>query len=428
MSSSNPHPVSIDTPMADPPPEFSVAQPPSTTSSSATPPQTSGQPVPVAPLGDLNYSASTNAILERMPKSVTTSAWEAARNAVLSTVQTSDNMPPPSSTPTAPALPPVPRGGRSGRGARPRGAASTAGEGSSRSPVSSTASASGLRGRGRRGGKRGGKRKRTRDDDMSSDGMGEDGEEGEGTDNGGYTALPTKSRSGRKIQRPTHFDPAKKTPSKRRGTYKRGPELGICRHCGRGAWTAGNKIVFCDGCQSAWHQFCHWPVITKEVIEEEGREFFCKECVGGKDGDIDFEKLRKGQGMTLEEVSQLEPVVPDRADENGTLQKKSYLQAVPPPLLIKLLIHASTLQPSLPLFPPIPDPSQTLLNGEKTGDAQNLDQSLSIAALYPPAGAGIALSTDSVDLGWLQDSDPEVFSHIYREDIATENAGVGVAA
>ena len=121
-------------------------------------------------------------------------------------------------------------------------------------------------------------------------------------------------------------------------------------------------------------------------------------------------------------------MVLDYANKEQLLQKKNYLQAVPPPLLIKLLIHASILQPSLPLFPPVSELSDALPNGEKVGDGHNADQSSSIAALYPPVGAGIALSTDSVDLGWLQDSDPEVFSHIYREDVATENPGVGVRA
>lgn len=69
----------------------------------------------------------------------------------------------------------------------------------------------------------------------------------------------------------------------------------MCRNCGRGHSPASNAIVFCDGCNGAWHQFCHDPLIGAEVVREVEREWVCSGCGGGR-------KV-VGEGWGVEEVS-----------------------------------------------------------------------------------------------------------------------------
>ncbi|KAL8747549.1 MAG: hypothetical protein Q9190_000588 [Brigantiaea leucoxantha] len=67
-----------------------------------------------------------------------------------------------------------------------------------------------------------------------------------------------------------------KRKTKRR--YTRSREV-VCRFCEKPDSRVGNKIVFCDGCDSPWHQTCHNPPIPEEVVAIKEAQWFCAECL-----------------------------------------------------------------------------------------------------------------------------------------------------
>lgn len=185
------------------------------------------------------------------------------------------------------------------------------------------------RGSARRGGRprgsragasssRGTKRKRTEDEDKNDS----DGSEV-------ITPLPTQSRSGRRITHVTNFSPividleAKPTPSSSKavetGQGTTGPNTGItdpkgkrtaikqgeasvCKNCGRGYSPASNMIVFCDGCNGPWHQFCHDPPISPEAIRIEESEWYCADCEVLREERAHLEGKVSAEGMSVVEV------------------------------------------------------------------------------------------------------------------------------
>ena len=77
----------------------------------------------------------------------------------------------------------------------------------------------------------------------------------------------------------------------------------MCRNCGRGHSPPSNAIVFCDGCNGPWHQFCHDPPIEGEVVRVEEREWVCAGCEGGRWEREVLEGRVGGEGWSGEEVS-----------------------------------------------------------------------------------------------------------------------------
>jgi hypothetical protein len=123
-----------------------------------------------------------------------------------------------------------------------------------------------------RGG-RGGKRKRNDEDDDNS------------SDSEIITTSAQTTKSGRNVQKPTSFVPPPQpspqaTPvyKRKKPTYRKNPESAVCKVCLRGVSPASNMIVFCDGCNTPYHQWCHQPPIDKSVIEEIDKEWFCRPC------------------------------------------------------------------------------------------------------------------------------------------------------
>ena len=88
--------------------------------------------------------------------------------------------------------------------------------------------------------------------------------------------------SGRKVQRPTKFDPVEMTspPRKKQAVIVNvtGLEARKCRMCKQGHSPPSNMIVFCDGCNSAWHQLCHEPTIDNLIVQIAEAEWLCKSC------------------------------------------------------------------------------------------------------------------------------------------------------
>lgn len=363
---------------------------------------------------------------------------------------TSQNMEVPATVPKAKAKPKT--GGRRGRGGGSRTARVKAEPIDSPSgldamvPVATPTSGrakgtgrgrGGTRGtRGNRGGRprgRGGttrasatKRKKNLSDD-------EDAEKDDTDASENYAPL-TQSRSGRRITQATTFanttlidlDPptdvkpppplktatsisAKKTPTakekdKHQPRRKAG-EAAVCKNCTRGHSPLSNMIVFCDGCNTPWHQYCHNPPIGQEVIRIQEREWFCGDC----------SILRREKTIWIGNIS---------AERMTLAEKRRYLLSLPSDNLISLLLHATTLHPSLPIFSAAKPPTAEAVQLVAQVPNQTVEQAAAEEELYdffaerellpyPKAGHGVAakLPPEMDDLGILVDEDVITYSH-----------------
>ncbi|KAL8841779.1 MAG: hypothetical protein Q9170_000812 [Blastenia crenularia] len=70
----------------------------------------------------------------------------------------------------------------------------------------------------------------------------------------------------------------RKKPKRR---YTRPRDI-VCKLCEKPDSRVGNQIVFCDRCNTPWHQACHQPPIPESVIEVEEAEWVCAECLARK--------------------------------------------------------------------------------------------------------------------------------------------------
>ncbi|RDI88460.1 hypothetical protein Vi05172_g1479 [Venturia inaequalis] len=400
---------------------------------SAAPIPTNPSLAPQAQQGPTGFSAQTAAILARAKQNIANHAgsasYEAAREQLMKGMVTSDQLPVPASG-TAPKRG---RGGR-GRGGRTGGAARspTGGDGSTPGSTSAPASERGRgkvgrpRGRGRGGG-RGGKRKRSESLELSDvhstpepetdfkSNQGDDDDDASDVSES-YTPLPAKTKSGRAVNKPTQYVPVipeAKPEGKKRRPYRRNIEAAVCKMCNRGTSPSTNQIVFCDGCGTPYHQYCHDPPIETDVVEITDKEWFCSICVKSKESaEVPNEEgLVTGDGLSADE-------------------KRARLSTLPQSRLLDLLIQASSIHPDLALFPAstsmkteaapsAPEETTTSggaldIDGEADANAEPYDgYDTDPPAHYPKAGNGVArtLPPESDHLEWLVDDDTEVFSH-----------------
>ncbi|KAG9233429.1 hypothetical protein BJ875DRAFT_512196 [Amylocarpus encephaloides] len=188
-----------------------------------------------------------------------------------------------------------------------------------------------------KGGRVGGKRKRAKSESMSeeeSDAMSKLGEDSDSDDTEEITVFPKVTQSGRHIVKPAQFVPAtRESNPKRRAPSKKAQEQALCKRCGRGHSPETNMIVFCDGCNSGWHQMCHDPPISEEMVKDEMAPWFCLGC-SRKKGNKSGSQPRPAswQGRSSEE-------------------KRSYFNSLPHPQLVNLLMQATVLHPNIPIFP-----------------------------------------------------------------------------
>lgn len=190
------------------------------------------------------------------------------------------------------------------------------------------------RGRGSRGGrvKRGGRPRGARAGASNSRGVKRKREDEDEKDDSDVseiiTPLPTQSRSGRKIIHASNFSPVvidleanpqssvavtasrpapDGTTEAVRGTgkkrFSRPGEASVCKNCGRGHSPASNMIVFCDGCNGPWHQYCHDPPISSEVIRIEEREWFCADCLVLREEKAHVDGKVSAETLSIVEVS-----------------------------------------------------------------------------------------------------------------------------
>lgn len=141
-----------------------------------------------------------------------------------------------------------------------------------------------------------------------------------------------KTKSGRKVHKPAHFNPAQKTPSRRRGPYRRNYDARICKICQRGHSPQSNMIVFCDGCNTPYHQLCHDPPIDDLVIAITEAEWYCVNCA----------KQREERPLTMGLSG--ETLTDD--------EKRTYLASLPMTSLVEIIFTCEKHYPDLPIYDP----------------------------------------------------------------------------
>ena len=143
-----------------------------------------------------------------------------------------------------------------------------------------------------------------------------------------YGPLPTQSRSGRKISKVAGLTQVPRTfidletntvvtptarpkiaqkvggekKEKEKKRYRKPGEASVCKNCGRGHSPASNVIVFCDGCNTPWHQHCHDPPIPWDVVRIEEQEWYCADCEVLREEKIHLDGKVSAEGMSLVEV------------------------------------------------------------------------------------------------------------------------------
>lgn len=76
-----------------------------------------------------------------------------------------------------------------------------------------------------------------------------------------------------------------------------------CKVCHRGTDPGNNRIVFCDSCNTAYHQYCHDPPINNEVVNVLEKEWLCGPCDRSKQNVIEGTSgLVAAEGLSIDEV------------------------------------------------------------------------------------------------------------------------------
>jgi hypothetical protein len=113
------------------------------------------------------------------------------------------------------------------------------------------------------------------------------------------TTLPTTAR-----MKSTPSSSSKASMLKKRPSFKRTPggAGAVCKNCSRGHSPTSNAIVFCDGCNTPWHQFCHNPPIGQDIVMIAEKEWFCSDCIVLREEKSRLQGKVSGAQMSLLEV------------------------------------------------------------------------------------------------------------------------------
>ena len=207
---------------------------------------------------------------------------------------------------------------------------------------------------------------------------------------------PMKGLSNKTPQSATRAPVPEPSSTARKAKKRRKPgEAAVCINCGRGHSPDSNMIVFCDGCSTPWHQYCHDRPITPSFIQIEEKEWNCAECTVVKEEKMHLMGKVSAERMSLSE-------------------KRIYLQGLEKAELVSLLLHASTLHEDLPVFAPPPPPPAVQIT-EPTADEEELYVYVEPDPLpYPKAGNGLLLPPEDDDLDILIDEDIVTYSHLWK--------------
>lgn len=167
------------------------------------------------------------------------------------------------------------------------------------------------------------------------------------------------SRTGRVIKPPTAFVLASvaTTGKRSRGARKKDANV-VCTRCGRGHSPSTNMIVFCDGCNSTWHQKCHDPPIEDEVVNVKEMEWLCHNCKPAPATAKKVSKTKNSVPVKTEKSAKEVHPKPQEAsrlevggDQFTTDERYAYLSCQSHATLVELLVKISTENPSVPMFP-----------------------------------------------------------------------------
>lgn len=181
-------------------------------------------------------------------------------------------------------------------------------------------------------------------------------------------AAPTvarTSRTGRVINAPTSFAPAPSDATGKRKPGSRKKEANIvCVHCGRGNSPSSNQIVFCDGCNTTWHQKCHDPSIPDDVIEVRESEWLCASCKPVPRAETKAKStkpaVKKDGPQTMKAQKPASKAQRQQQQARGldvggsqftTAEQRGYLAALSHTQLVELVVRIATENPNVPVFP-----------------------------------------------------------------------------
>ncbi|EAW08107.1 putative PHD finger domain protein [Aspergillus clavatus NRRL 1] len=218
-----------------------------------------------------------------------------------------------------------------------------------------------------------GKRRR-RGDDSDGEGIIRAGDSS--SDESDIAPTATQTKSGRQVNRPSLYVPPASSPAavrangvptngldttaprKRRRVNRKIKEVNInCIHCQRGNSPVSNAIVFCDGCNRAWHQLCHDPPINPEVVAVAEKEWHCQECKPVPISIVQPTVVRSNPDLQarLSGPSLHPPVTVPRIEAGGESfpagERRGYLSSLSHATLVELLMNISNQNPSLPMYP-----------------------------------------------------------------------------
>lgn len=173
------------------------------------------------------------------------------------------------------------------------------------------------------------------------------------------SALSRTSRTGRVIKAPIAFAPTAAAGKRKPGPRKKAANI-VCVRCGRGNSPSSNQIVFCDGCNTTWHQMCHDPPIPDEVIEVTDKEWLCATCKSPPRSSTKAQstkfagKKAKAAQKTAPKFQHQPPKVPG-LDVGGnrftTDEQRAYLAAQSHAQLVELVVQIAAKNPDVPIFP-----------------------------------------------------------------------------
>ncbi|KAL9097628.1 MAG: hypothetical protein Q9165_000525 [Trypethelium subeluteriae] len=178
---------------------------------------------------------------------------------------------------------------------------------------------------------------------------------GRGRGRGGGRPRKRRRAGSEESEKPTQFSPPRpSSPSsgiKKKRAGRRVLESSVCKTCRRGYSPDSNMIVFCDGCNTAYHQYCHDPPISSEAVAIVDKEWFCVDCMRSKESSPTRD-LEAFVPEAEEHVNAESPTVPTLV--SGEMlsyeEKSAYFSSLPSSTLVSFLLSACDRHPDLPVF------------------------------------------------------------------------------
>ncbi|PYH82177.1 hypothetical protein BO82DRAFT_282634, partial [Aspergillus uvarum CBS 121591] len=236
----------------------------------------------------------------------------------------------------------------------------------------------------------------------------------------------TQTKSGRQVNRPSLYVPPPSLPAaaketsnsletsdntrgstaaasrKRKRVQRRAKDVNItCTRCQRGHSPLSNAIVFCDECNGAWHQLCHDPPISVEVVTVQEKEWFCGEC---KPVPITIVQptvvrsnpfLAKTQPIPHPTSSFTVPRTEVSAGSYSVEERRGFLSGLSHATLVELLMNISEGNQNLPMFPANLKDCQSSNFSVRPGSSAVTSTSTSVQGTVPQTNGLEASATTS---------------------------------